>query len=134
MNTRKFGFILYSWATVAIWVVVIFWFSSLENLNIYSDAYSTLLERMTYLLAYGFLLLLTFRALISTFRLTVDRLAKAKSKREKSEDREFVIITETLLLTNAIFFAILISVANYHYLENVTGRISTRSITTPHIY
>ncbi|KKQ34242.1 MAG: hypothetical protein US52_C0066G0002 [candidate division WS6 bacterium GW2011_GWA2_37_6] len=124
MRWKKTLFIVYSWATVVIWTIVIFWFSSLESLRIYSDDYSLLIERLTFLLSYAFLLLLVFRALIATFRLNIDRLSFARNKKEAQEDKEFVIIVETLLLTNAIFISAFIAMGNYQYLETITGRVN----------
>lgn len=123
-NWKKYFFIFYAWITALIWGIVIFWFSGIENLKIAGDDNSLLIERITYLLSYGFLLILIFRALISTFRLTIDRLSYSRSKKERSEDREFVIITETLLLTNAILITSIIAIINYHYLDTVEGRIN----------
>lgn len=124
MQKRKIIFIAYSWVTVVLWALVVFWFSSVKNLEIYSSKYSGSLEKVTYFFAFGFLLLLTFRALISTFRLTIDRLAYSRNKQEEKEDEEFVVIVETLLLTNAIAICTLIAVAIYHYLLTVDGRVN----------
>ncbi len=122
MPRRKTLFIIYTWLTAALWLVVIVWFSSLKNLEIYSNKHSITLERITYALAFGFLLLLVFRALISTFKLTVDKLAFARSLKERNEDREFVIIVETLLLSNSILICILTVIGNTFILNRTEGR------------
>lgn len=124
MQKHKILFILYSWLTVLGWGVVIFWFSSFKNLDIYSSDYSKYLEKLTYFFIFGFFLLLTFRALISTFRLTIDKLSYSRGKAEKKEDKEFVVIVETLLLTNAIAICTLVAIGIYHYLLTVDGRVS----------
>lgn len=122
MQTKKALFILYNWFTTLIWIVVLFWFSSQEDLQIGSDEDSLFVERITYFLGFSFLFLLIYRSLINTFRLTVEKLAFTRSKEEAKEDREFVLIVETLLLSNAILLSVFIAVANNLYLETISGR------------
>lgn len=119
---RKTLFIAYLYMTVFIGIVVIFWFSTLNNLIIYKQDLSLTVERITYFIAFGFLQILIFRALIGTFRLTVDKLSFSRNKQERAEDREFRLIVETLIMTNAVLISTIVAIANDYVLRNTPGR------------
>jgi len=121
MSTKRILFILYNWATVILWALLLFWFSSIGTDSISKD-YSKTLEYFTYFFGFGMLLLLTFRAHLSTFRLTVERLAFSRSKKEKQEDSEFVLIIETLLLANSILISSIIMIGSMYILNLETTR------------
>ncbi len=119
---KKILFITYLYTTAFIGIVVIFWFSTLNNLTIYSPGLSLALERATYCIAFAFLQILIFRALIGTFKITIDKLSFARNKKEQTEDREFRLIVETLIMTNSILISTIIVLVNDYILRSTPGR------------
>lgn len=119
---KKISFFIYLYSTIVAWIAVIFWFSSLENLQYNYTEYSLSLERATYFFAFIILNILIFRTLIATFRSIIDKLSFARSKRERKEDKEFTVITETLLLLISILASIIIVLINQYILIEIQGR------------
>jgi len=108
-------YVIYTWATVILWMGFIWWLSSVPKLSIGDSQTEPLLRAAGQLLAFGFLFLLTYRGLLTTFKFKVERLAFWRSRKEESEDSEFVFIVETLLLIIAVFISVVYAIVDeYH--------------------
>ncbi|MBN1915555.1 VanZ family protein [Candidatus Dojkabacteria bacterium] len=93
----------------------IWWLSSIPRLSLTGNDTEPLLRAGGQLLAFGFLFLLIYRALLTSFKFRVERLAFWRTRKEKSEDTEFVFIVETLLLFIAVLLSILYAIVDeYH--------------------
>ncbi len=106
--------IIINWLVTTFLIFVILWFSDPRNLNIGANK---LLTNLTYFITFFMLQLLMFRALINTFRFTIDKLTFAKSKREKIEDSYFLLITETLIIIISILSNFIIALINFHIIN-----------------
>lgn len=102
--------LIYAWSTTIGYIVLLFWLSSIPNLEINNspelDIAFKILYRMT---MYSILYLLVYRSLLLTLKSTVDRLSKWRSKREKQEDTEFVLIIEALISFVSVLGSVLIA-------------------------
>lgn len=100
---KKLAFIIYAWGTTFLFALLIIWLSTIPNFqagNLVSDEVVKVIFRMT---LYAVLFILIYRSIIITLKSTVERLSKWRSKREVSEDSEFVLIIETLIVLLVIF-------------------------------
>ncbi|MBD3280751.1 hypothetical protein GF389_04480 [Candidatus Dojkabacteria bacterium] len=120
---KKLVFTLYTWVTFSAFTLFLLYFSTLENIEVQYDLSKTL-EYTTYFFAFGFLSILLFRALVYSLRFSVDRLSKAQNRQEKTEDAEFRLIIETLLVVITISINTSLVLVNHMLLENTIGRSS----------
>ena len=117
-------------ATLSIWIIFvlftafIFYFSSIEDIGT-AHNYSKALELTTYFLSFGFSSILLFRALIYTFRFSVDRLSLANDKKEQLEDAEFRLIIEVILIFLTISLNTNLVLVNHSIIEQSAGRDSS---------
>ncbi len=108
-------YLFYLWGSAILWMGFIWWLSSIPRLSLAGNETEPLLRAGGQLLAFGFLFLLIYRALLTTFKFKVERLAFWRSKKEQSEDTEFVFIVETLLLFISVLLSILYAMVDeYH--------------------
>jgi len=109
MKVNQKNLIIYSLLIVIIWSATIFFSSSLPNPT--SSKYDILIvaEKLSYLLSFGLLFLLTYNSLLMIFRYQVSRLAQWRTLEEKFEDKEFTKLIEFLLMIIAFLFSIIIS-------------------------
>jgi len=108
---KNLGLIIWSWASTLAMGFLIY-FLTLDNNISFNTASSvdSLLKILYVMILYSVLFILFYRAIIFTLKSTVDRLSRWRSKGEKLEDAEFVLIIETLSITVSILTTILFSV------------------------
>ena len=122
-------YVIYIWATVLLWMGFIWWLSSVPKLSLTENQAEPLLRSVGQLLAFGFLFLLVYRGLLTTFKFKVERLAFWRSRKEESEDTEFVFIVETLLLIIAVLFSVVYAIVDeYHQSFTATDLASARDV------
>lgn len=102
---------------------VIYWLATIPNFDVSQDINNEIVKVLFRLILYSFLFLLVYRSLIATFRTTVQRLSHWRSKAEASEDAEFVLIIETLL----VIITILLGTVFAGFEEYVQGYITGRA-------
>ncbi|GAB4284828.1 MAG: hypothetical protein Kow0081_2210 [Candidatus Dojkabacteria bacterium] len=122
---RKLSFFIYAWSTTFVFTAFLLWLGTIPN--IISESSDAELIKIIYRLTlYGLLFLLIYRSFITTLRFTIERLAEWRSKREKQEDQEFVLIVETLVtllsITCAIIIAFIDEMLQSPYGLNIEGR------------
>lgn len=120
---RKNAFIIYAWITTIAWYLVILLFSTVEGVDLIQDYSNLFITTIAYQLAYGFLFLLIFRAMLITLKLKVERLLFWKTKREKAEDEEFAVIVEVLVVIIALVSTTLLAALDEFNQLNVVGRV-----------
>lgn len=125
VTLNRIIYIIYIWFTVVLWAGVIWWISSIPRLSLVETDWETIGRVISHMLAFGFLFLLTYRALLTTFKFRIERLAFWRSKKEESEDSQFVFIVETLLLIIAILMCVLYGVVDEYHQGFVEGREGT---------
>ncbi len=106
-----------SWIITLLTISMILWFFHLSMPN------ERFLNNLLYFVTFFILQIILFRALIGTSRLTIEQLAFFTSKREKKEDKEFVLIIETLLLFISILINIILALTNFYVLDNPIATI-----------
>ncbi|MCA9381610.1 VanZ family protein [Candidatus Dojkabacteria bacterium] len=119
---KKLAFVLYSWGTTTLFIMLIFWLSTVPYLADSNDIYEQFIKIFYRMSLYGLLFLLLYRSLLATFRTTVKRLSKWHSRAEKEDDQEFVLIIETLLVVVAVSIASLIALTDEFIQIYVDGR------------
>ena len=108
---KKLLFVLYAWSTTILFTIGLLWIASVPNLLDGADEVSTEILKIIYrFVLYSILFILIYRSLIFTFKSSVSRLAKWRSKKEMIEDAEFVLIIETLLVIIAVLVATLVAI------------------------
>lgn len=106
MSMKKFYLLAYAWSSTILFGLFIYWLSTVPNLsagNTLTDEVIKVSFRMT---LYAIFFILIYRSFILTLKTNVTRLAQWKSKREKEEDTEFVLIIETLIVIATIFITL----------------------------
>lgn len=115
MNMKKFYLLAYAWSSTILFGLFIYWLSTLPNLsagNTLTDEVIKVSFRMT---LYAIFFVLIYRSFILTIKTNVARLAQWKSRREKEEDEEFVLIIETIIVIATIFICF-----TFAFFEEVT--------------
>lgn len=119
---KKFGFIAYSWLTTLLFAGVIYWLATIANFDVTTDITNEVVKVLFRMIMYAFLVVLIYRSLIATFRMTVTRLSSWRSKGEAAEDAEFVLIIETLLVIISVLSSILYAVFEQYVQMQIAGR------------
>ena len=116
---KRAAFVIYTWGTTVIFAGLIYWLATLPYLSYGSQVSDDLIKVIFRMLLYAVLFILFYRSIILTLKNIVDRLSHYRSKGEESEDAEFVLIIETLVVIVAILSSILFSVFEV-YITNLT--------------
>jgi hypothetical protein len=122
LSLNRLIYSIYIWSTVFVWTGVIWWLSSIPKLTLVETDAEMAIRVVMQMLEFGFLFLLTYRALLTTFKFRVERLAFWRSKKEESEDMQFVFIVETLLLIIAILLCVIYGGVDEYHQTFVDGR------------
>jgi len=117
---KNLGLIIWSWGSTLAMSFLIYFLTLDSNIS-FNTAYSMdgLLKILYIMVLYSILFILFYRSIIFTLKSTVDRLSRWRSKGEKLEDAEFVLIIETLSIIVSILATILFSVF-VQYIEFLT--------------
>lgn len=105
---KNFYLIVYSWGTTILYIVFLLWLATIPSLGSENE----LIKVVYRLVLYALLYILIYRSLIMLLKSTVSRLSAWRSKREKIEDAEFVLIIETLVVIISILASILVAIAD----------------------
>lgn len=116
--------IAYSWITAIGFGVFIVWMATVPNFEAGTETYDEVIKLLLRITVYSIFFLLTYRALIVTLKSTINRLANWRSKREKIEDAEFVLVVETLVVIITVLATILFSVFEEYIQNFIDGRTS----------
>lgn len=121
MKIKERNFIIYSFGIILIWILVIFFSSSLQS---NSEKYYILIiaEKLSYFLAYGLLFMLIYNCLLMLFRYKISILARFRSLQEKLEDQEFTLIIEFLLMIISAQTTIMISIIELYIRKYYLGK------------
>ncbi len=119
---KKAAFILYTWGSTALFAVLIYWLATVPNLQAGPKITDDLMKVIFRMVLYAILFILLYRSIILTMKSTVSRLASYRSKGEKIEDAEFVLIIETLAIIVCIVSCILFAFFEEHAQLYVPGR------------
>lgn len=93
---KKFLFVIYAWGSTVLFGFLIFWLSTVPNLQAGNELSDDLIKVIFRMVLYAILFILLYRSIIITLKSTVVRLANYRSRNEKFEDSEFVLIIETM--------------------------------------
>ncbi len=126
---KKLAFLIYAWGSTFLMAAFIYWLATIPYLSAgdrVTDELVKILFRMT---LYAIFFILFYRSLIITLKSSVERLAKWRSKNEKMDDEEFVLIIETLSIIITILASTLFSVFEQYsqYLAVLNNSIANRS-------
>jgi hypothetical protein len=118
----KLSFAIYSWATTILFAVLIYWIATIPNFEVSNDLTNEVVKVLFRMILYAFLFVLIYRSFIATFRGSVQRLSHWRSKGEASEDAEFVLIIETLLVIIGVMGSILFAIFEEYVQSTIPGR------------
>lgn len=119
---KKLSFLIYAWGTTFLFGALIYWLATIPNLDAGEEVTDELVKVVFKMTLYSILFILTYRSIIITLKSTVTRLASWRSKKEKSEDAEFVLIIETLVVIITALGTTLFSVFEEYVQNFVDGR------------
>jgi flagellar biosynthesis protein FlhB len=121
---KKLAFLIYAWGSTALFLTFLFWLATIPNLEASESSEMTdqIIKVLFRMVLYSLLFIFIFRSIIITLKSTISRLSSWRSKREKIEDLEFVLIIETLVTVVAILASILIAIAEEAIQINISGR------------
>ncbi|KXK09576.1 MAG: VanZ family protein [Candidatus Dojkabacteria bacterium] len=125
MNNKLF--LTYCWITSFAWFGLILILSTIPDLDTKGNQIDWLVRGVGYALMYAIMFLLILRSLLASARSKVKRLAYYKSRRERSEDVEFALLTEFLLFVIAVLITIILSVIDEYLQSQVVGRVAAVS-------
>ncbi|BCX13854.1 MAG: hypothetical protein KatS3mg085_386 [Candidatus Dojkabacteria bacterium] len=121
---KKLAFLLYAWGSTFIFIALLFWLATVPNLeaNESNEMLDQIIKVLFRMILYSMLFIFIFRSIIISLKSTVSRLSAWRSKKEKIEDSEFVLIIETLVTIIAIFASTLISIMEEVIQIEISGR------------
>lgn len=117
-------FLTYAWGSTFLFAAIIYWLATVPNLNAGNEATDELVKVVFRMTIYAVLFILFYRSMILTLKNTVSRLASWRSKKEKIEDAEFVLIIETLVVVISILSTTLFAIFEEFTQDNIAGRSS----------
>lgn len=95
---KRLFFLVYAWGSTALFGFLIYWLATIPNFQTGNSMSDDLIKVIFRMVLYAILFILLYRSIIITLKSTVERLASFKSRGEKTEDAEFVLIIETLVV------------------------------------
>ena len=119
---KKLAFLTYAWGSTFLFGALIYWIATIPNFeagDVVTDELVKVVFRMT---LYAIFFILFYRSIILTLKNTVERLSHWRSKKEKAEDAEFVLIIETLVVIVSILATTLFSIFEEYTQNFVDGR------------
>ncbi len=119
---KKAAFIIYTWGTTILFGALIYWLATIPNFQAGDQVSDELLKVIFRMVLYSLFFILLYRSIILTLKSTIDRLASFRSKGEKAEDAEFVLVIETLVVVVTILVCILFGFFEEHVQFYVNGR------------
>ncbi len=124
---KTISFLLYSWGSTILYTAFLFWLASVPNLG-NGDLNTDEMVKVGYrLILYSILFILIYRSLIVTLKSSISRLAAWRSKKEKIEDMEFVLIIETLLVIISILVCVIVAIIEELLQSNLGFNAEARS-------
>ncbi len=119
---KKLSFLVYAWGTTILFAGLIYWLATIPNLDAGDEVTDELVKVIFKMTLYSILFILVYRSIIITLKSTVTRLASWRSKKEKTEDAEFVLIIETLVVIITALGTTLFSIFEEYVQNFVDGR------------
>jgi len=119
---RKLTFTLYAWGSTLLFGVFIYWIATIPNLQAGDKVTDELIKVVYRMTLYAIFFILFYRSIIITLKNTVQRLSSWRSKREKAEDAEFVLIIETLVVIITILATTLFAIFEEYTQSIIPGR------------
>jgi NADH:ubiquinone oxidoreductase subunit 6 (subunit J) len=121
---KKTFFLIYAWGSTILFGALIYWLATLPYLNAGDRVADELIKVIFRMTLYAILFILFYRSCIMTLKSSVERLSTWRSKNEKHQDAEFVLIIETLVVIITILATILFSIFEEYTQSLVEGRAS----------
>lgn len=119
---KNFLFLVYAWGSTFLFAAIIYWLATIPNLHAGDEVTDELVKVVFRMTIYAVLFILFYRSMILTLKNTVSRLASWRSKKEKIEDAEFVLIIETLVVVISILATTLFSIFEEFTQDSIAGR------------
>jgi len=124
---RRLFFLIYAWGSTALFGFLIYWLATIPNLQVGNSMSDDLVKVVFRMVLYAILFILLYRSVIITLKSTVVRLAGFRSKNERAEDAEFVLVIETLVVILCMVICVLFSFLEEHTQLFTNGRNSSES-------
>ncbi len=124
---RRFFFLVYAWGSTALFAALIYWLATIPNLQVGNNMSDDLIKVVFRMVLYAILFILLYRSVIITLKSTVVRLANFRSRNEKVEDAEFVLVIETLVVILCMVISVLFSFFEEHTQLFTSGRNGAES-------
>lgn len=124
---KRAAFLIYAWGSTFLFALLIYWLASIPNLRAGDNLSDDVLKVLFRMTMYAILFILLFRSIIITLKSSVERLAHFRSRNEQSEDEEFVLIIETLVVIVCIVSTVLFAFFEEHLQFYVWGRNGTET-------
>jgi len=96
--SSKLAYVLWSWLTTFAFAALLYWLATVSNFDVSSDISNEIIKVIFRMILYTIFFILFYRSVIATLKTTVKRLSSWRSKGEMTEDAEFVLIIETLVV------------------------------------
>ena len=119
---KNVAFLIYAWGTTFLFAGIIYWLATIPNLDASEDVWDDIIKISFRMTLYSMLFILVYRSIIITLKNSVTRLSSWRSKREKIEDAEFVLLIETLVVVISVLSTILYSTFEEYTQNFVEGR------------
>lgn len=124
---RRLIFVIYAWGSTALFGFLIYWLATIPNLQAGNSMSDDLVKVIFRMVLYALLFILLYRSIIITLKSTVVRLASFRSKNERNEDAEFVLIIETLVVILCMSLCVVFAFFEEHTQLFTSGRNGSES-------
>ncbi|CAG1772054.1 hypothetical protein BAC3_02289 [uncultured bacterium] len=124
---RRLAFLIYAWGSTALFGVLIYWLATIPNFQAGGSMSDDLIKVIFRMVLYAILFILLYRSIIVTLKSTIERLSAFRSKGEKLDDAEFVLIIETLVVIVSMFACVLFAFFEEHIQLFTPGRNGAES-------
>lgn len=119
---KRLYLLLYAWGSTFLLAAIIYWLATVPNLDAGNETTDQVVKVLFRMTLYAIFFIFVYRSIILTLKSTVTRLASWRSKREESEDAEFVLIIETLVVIVTVLSTTLFSAFEEYTQTFVDGR------------
>lgn len=119
---KKLTLLLYAWGSTFLLAILMYWLATVPNLDAGEETTDQVVKVLFRMTLYAIFFIFVYRSIILTMKNSITRLASWRSKREKVEDAEFVLIIETLVIIITILATTLFAVFEEYTQTFVDGR------------